>query len=143
MQVLTNEAKDSSRLFSFKPLDPSFCDRAKWMNEKFQLTLWCEHSAKPLTALNEPGSKQGGIELTLSREWLAKATPFLKILFKTLSLVAPVAVSATQLVMDDSTYAGIKEELDLGQKSLDFASKGGDPILDWQAKSDAPKCTTA
>ncbi|MBM0742777.1 leucine-rich repeat domain-containing protein [Phormidium sp. CLA17] len=139
MQMLTDEAKEGPRLFSFKPVDPGFFDRPKWMSAKFQLTLWCEHSVKPLTALNEEGSKQGIIELTLSREWLAKATPFLKILFKTLSLVAPVAVSATQLVMDDPTYAGIKEELDLGQKSLDFASKGGDPILDWQAKSDAPK----
>lgn len=63
----------------------------------------------------------------------------LKVIFKTLSLVAPVAASATNLIMDDATYAGVKEELDLAQKSLTLSSRGGDPLLDWQTKSDAPE----
>ena len=47
MQMLTDEAKDGPRLFSFKPLAPGFFDRPKWVSEKYQLPLWCEHSRKP------------------------------------------------------------------------------------------------
>ena len=139
MQMLTDEAKDGPRLFSFKPVEPGFFDRPQWISTKFQLTLWCEHSRSPLPILNPDNPKQGVYELTLSREWLTKAAPVLKIIFKTLSLVAPVATSATNLMMDDATYPGVKEELDLAQKSLTLSSRGGDPLLDWQTKSDAPE----
>ncbi len=139
MQMLTDEAKDGPRLFSFKPVEPGFFDRPKWISTKFQLTLWCEHSRLPLPILNPDNPKQGVYELTLSREWLTKAAPVLKVIFKTLSLVAPVAASVTNLMMDDATYAGVKEELDLAQKSLTLSSRGGDPLLDWQTKSDAPE----
>ena len=40
--------------------------------------------------------------------------------------------------MDDATYAGVKEELDLGQKSLDLVAKGGLPMLDKISETDAP-----
>jgi hypothetical protein len=126
MQMLTDEAKDGPRLFSFKPIDPGFFDRPKWISAKFQLTLWCEHARKPLPVLNPPGSKQGVYELELNRDWFTKAVPYFKLLTGTLSLVLPVAVSATQFVLDDATYKGIQEELDLGQKSLELGIKSSD-----------------
>lgn len=138
MQMLTDEAKDGPRLFSFKPVDPGFFDRPSWMSAKFQITLWCEHSRQPLTALNPPGSKQGVYELDLPRQWLVNAAPLLKIMSITLSLILPVAGSATQFILDDTTYSGIEEELDLGQKSVEFALKGSDLAVDWQLKTDIP-----
>ncbi|MDX2217385.1 MAG: COR domain-containing protein [Oculatellaceae cyanobacterium bins.114] len=137
MQMLTDEAKDGPRLFSFKPVDPKFFDRPKWISEKFQLTLWCEHSRKPLPALNPPGSKQGVYVLELNREWFTKAVPYFKLLTGTLSLVLPVAASTTQFMLDDATYKGIQEELDLGQKSLEFGIKGSNMAIDWQTKRDS------
>jgi GTPase SAR1 family protein len=134
MQMLTDEAKDGPRLFSFKPVDPGFFDRPKWLSEKFQLTLWCEHSRKPLPVLNPPGSKQGVYELELNREWFTRAVPYFKLVTGTLSLVLPVAASATKLVLDDATYKGIQEELELGQKSLESSLKGSDLAVDWQTK---------
>lgn len=136
MQMLTDEAKDGPRLFSFKPLDPGFFDRPKWISEKFQLTLWCEHARKPLPALNN-GSQQGVYELELNREWFTKAIPYFKLLTGTLSLVLPVAASTTQFILDDATYKGIQEELDLGQKSLEFGIKSSDIAMDWQTKRDS------
>ncbi len=62
--------------------------------------------------------------IELNREWFNRAVPYFQLVAVTLSLVLPVAASATQFVLDDATYNGIKEELDLGQKSLDFAMKG-------------------
>ncbi|MGF1519862.1 MAG: COR domain-containing protein [Nodosilinea sp.] len=135
MQMLTDEVKDGPRLFSFKPVDPGFFDRPKWISEKFQLTLWCEHALKPLPVLNE-GSQQGVYELELNREWFTKAVPYFKLVTGTLSLVLPVAASTTQFMLDDATYKGIQEELDLGQKSLEFGIKGSNIAVDWQTKRD-------
>ena len=139
MQMLTDEAKDGPRLFSFKPVDPGFFDRPQWISEEFQLTLWCEHSRRPLPALNPPGNKQGVYELKINRKWFTKAVPYFKLLTGTLSLVLPVAASTTQFMLDDATYEGIKKELDLGQKSLEFGMKSSNIAIDWQTKRDSPE----
>jgi Leucine-rich repeat (LRR) protein/GTPase SAR1 family protein len=136
LQTLTDEVKEGPRLFSFQPLDPGFFDRPKWVNQKFRLTLWCEHSRLPLPALNGKGDPRGIYELNLPREWFVKAAPFLKVLTGTLSLVLPVASSATKLIMDDASYKGIEKELDLGQKSIDSVIKGGEKVKDWLARRD-------
>lgn len=138
MQTLTDEARDGPRLFSFQPVDPGFFDRPKWINQKFRLTLWCEHSRLPLPALNREDGKRGVYDLTLPREWLVKAAPLFKVLTTTLSLVLPVASSATKLLLDDATYKGIEKELDLGQKSIESVIKGGEKIGSWLGESDAP-----
>jgi internalin A len=36
----------------------------------------------------------------------------------------------------DEAYKGIQEELDLGQKSLEFGIKGSNIAIDWQTKRD-------
>ena len=138
MQSLTDEAKEGPRLFSFKSVDPSFFDRPKWINQKFRLTLWCERSRLPLPELNGKGSVAGVYDLNLPREWFEKAAPFLKVLTGTLSLVLPVAASATKFVMDDTAYKGLEKELDLGQKSIDSVLKGGEKSGGWLSRSDAP-----
>ena len=138
MKTLTDEAKEGPRLFSFQPVDPEFFDRPKWINQKFRLTLWCEHSRLPLSELNGKGSKVGVYELNLPRDWFEKAAPFLKVLTGTLSLVLPVATSATKFVMDETAYKGLEKELDLGQKSLDSVLKGGAKSGAWLGRSNAP-----
>lgn len=139
MQALTDEAKEGPRLFSFEPADPGFFDRPKWISEKFRLTLWCEHSRLPLPVLNGEGDKSGVYELNIPRDWFVKAAPFLKVLAGTLSLVVPVASSATKLVLDDAAYKGIEKQLDLGQKSLDSVLKGGKVAGAWLGQGEAPE----
>lgn len=139
MQMFTDEAKDGPRLFSFMPIDPKFFDRPKWISAKFQITLWCEHSRQPLPVLNPAGSKQGIYELDLPREWFVKAAPLLKTMSVTLSLILPVAGSATKFMLDDTTYKGIEEQLDLGQKSLESVVKTSDLATTWQSKADKTK----
>ena len=138
IQMFTDEAKDGPRLFSFKPVDPKFFDRPKWISTKLQITLWCEHSRQPLPALNPNDPKKGVYELEVSREWFTKAAPYLKILSGTLSLVLPVAASATKLMLDEATYKGIEEELDLGQKSIESTLKGSDLATNLSTERDAP-----
>jgi Leucine-rich repeat (LRR) protein len=138
IQALIDEAKEGPRLFSFQPVALGFFDRPKWINEKFRLTLWCEHSRLPLSALNEKEDRRGIYDLNLPREWFVKAAPFFKVLTSTLSLVLPMASSATKLLLNDSVYKGIEKELDLGQKSIDSLIKGGEKIGIWLGQSDAP-----
>jgi Leucine-rich repeat (LRR) protein len=138
MQALTDEAKDGPRLFSFRPVEPGFFDRPKWMSEKFELTLWCERSRLPLPSLNGNGDKNGVYELTLPREWFVKAAPFFKVITATLSLALPVASAATKLVMDDTAYKGIEKQLDMGQKSIEATLKGGDLAGAWLAENNTP-----
>lgn len=75
---------------------------------------------------------------TAYTDWVVTAAPFLKLITGTLSLVVPVASSATKLVLDDATYKGIEEQLDLGEKSLDAVLKGGGKAGAWLGRSDAP-----
>jgi hypothetical protein len=138
MLALTDEAKEGPRLFSFEPADPGFFDRPKWLSAKFRVTLWCEHSRLPLPALNGKGDKRGVYELTVPRDWFVKAAPFLKLVTGTLSLVVPVASSATKLVLDEAAYKDIEKQLDLGQKSLDSVLKGGEKAGAWLGRCDAP-----
>jgi RocCOR-like putative regulator of kinase activity/DAPkinase-like Roc (Ras of Complex) protein/Leucine Rich Repeat (LRR) protein len=136
MQALIDEAKDGPRLFSFQPGEPGFFDRPKWLSQKFRLTLWCEHSRLPLPSLNGKGDRRGVYDLNLPREWFVKAAPFFKVLTGTLSLVLPIASSATKLVLDDASYKGIEKELDLGQKSVDSVLKGGEKVGGWLGGGD-------
>jgi hypothetical protein len=138
LRTLTDEAKDGPRLFSFEPIDPGFLDRPKWISEKFRLTLWCEHSRLPLPALNGEGDKRGVYELILPRDWVVEIAPFLKILASTISLVMPVAASATKLMLDEASYKGIEKQLDFSHKSLDSVLKGGEKAGSWLGRSDAP-----
>jgi hypothetical protein len=138
MQTLIDEAKEGPRLFSFQPIEPGFFGLSNWVNQKFRLTLWCEHSRLPLPALNGEGDRRGVYALSLPREWFVKAAPFFKVLTTTLSLVLPVASSATKLLMDEAAYKRIEKELDLGQKSIDSVLKGGEKLGSWLGRSDAP-----
>lgn len=141
MQTYLDEAKEGPRLFSFKPVNPDFCDKPKWLTAKFQLTLWCEHSRQPLPILNPDNPKKGVYELELNREWFTKATPYFKLLTGTLSLVLPVVASVTQFALDDATYASISEELNLGEKSLDFGMKASNLAIAQLEKQDSAEFT--
>jgi len=136
-QMLVDEAKDGPRLFSFQPIEPGFWHRPKWITARFKLTLWCEHSRRPLPVLNPENPQRGVYELELPREWLVRAKPFLKLMTTTLSLVLPVAGAATKLVLDDGAYAAIEEELELGQQTLEATTEGGSKLL--EGSSDAPE----
>ena len=138
MRTLVDEAKEGPRLFSFEAVEPGFFDRPSWISSKFRITLWCEHSRLPLPILNGKKDKRGVYELTMPREWVVRAAPFLKVMAGALSLIAPVAASATKLMLDDVSYKEIEKQLDLSQKSLEFAVKGGQGAGSWLSWADTP-----
>jgi hypothetical protein len=119
LQVLTNEAKEGPRLFSFFPVDRNKFNPKTWIREKFRLVLWCEHSRLPLPVLNNGDMKIGVYDLELEREWFKKASPYLKFLTGTLGMVLPVASSAVKLALDETAYKLIEEQLDFGKSIID------------------------
>jgi Leucine-rich repeat (LRR) protein len=138
MRTLVDEAKDGPRLFSFEPVDPGFLGKPTWISQTFRLVLWCEHSRLPLPVLNDKGDKRGIYEMSLPREWVVKAAPFLSLLSGALSLMLPVAASATKLMLNEASYKGIEKQLDFGQRSLDSILKGGEKAGIWLGQNDSP-----
>ena len=133
---LSDPAKDGPRLFSFEPVNRSRFDPRSWTKERFHLTLWCEHSKKPLSLLNGPGSRQGIIEIELTREWFKQAAPVLKFLTGTLSLILPVASAGVKFVMDEAAYKALENQLDFEQSIIDASLSGAEKSLDWLEGSD-------
>jgi len=119
LQVLTDEAKEGPRLFSFFPVNRNAFNPKTWIREKFRLVLWCEHSRLPLPVLNNGDMKKGVYDLELEREWFKKASPYLKLLTGTLGMVLPVASNAVKLALDETAYKLIEEQLDFGKSIID------------------------
>jgi len=128
MTVLTDVVKDGPRFFSFHPVEPGFLGKPKWIAAKFRLTLWCEHARLPLHVLTEDKSS-GVYEVELTRDWLTKSAPFLKILAGTLSLALPVASSSIKMATPD--FDSIEGELDFGKSVAHSLGKSSAMLGDW------------
>jgi len=138
LQVFTDEAKEGPRLFSMRPVDPNWLEAPKKLvSQKFRILLWCEHSQLPLFALNKEGDTRGIYEMDLPYEWVVKAAPYLKALTATLSLILPVASSATKLMLPETQYKAIENQLSFGKDVFDSMLKGSDKLTSWEDKSDA------
>jgi hypothetical protein len=137
LQVLTDEAKEGPRLFSFFPVDRSAFNPKTWIREKFRLVLWCEHSRLPLPVLNNGDMKKGVYDLELEREWFKKASPYLKFLTGTLGMVLPVASSAVKLALDETAYKLIEEQLDFGKSIIDATLGEGGKVSDFLGTADS------
>ena len=130
MQTMTDEGKDGPRLFSLEPVERSAFNPDGWVKKKFRVTLWCEHTRLPLPLLNK-NNDAGVYEFEVTREWFAKAAPFLKVLTGTLSLVLPVAASATKLALDEATYKVMEKQLDFGKNCATAMLKATGDTAEW------------
>lgn len=137
MQTMTDEGKDGPRLFSLEPVERSTFNPNGWVKKKFRVTLWCEHTRLPLPLLNKNGN-EGVYEFDVTREWFAAAAPFLKVLVGTLSLVLPVAASATKLALDEATYKGLEKQLDFGKASADAMLNATGKTTEWLSEKEGP-----
>ncbi len=133
---LSDPAKEGPRLFSFEPVQRSRFNPRNWTTAKFNLILWCEHSRIPVHLLNGHNSRQGIIELELTREWFKQAAPVLKILTGTLSLILPVASSGLKVALDKTIYDAMSDQLDFGKDIIDASLSGAEKAMDWFDGSD-------
>lgn len=136
LTTLTDPAKDGPRLFSFEPVDPGFWDKPNWIAQKFRLTLWCEHSCLPLTTLNPKDDLSGVYEIELTREWLKRASPILRLISVTLKLALPIAIPGTQLATNKTEFDIITKQLTFGIKSAESFLQGSEKIGEWLVDQD-------
>jgi hypothetical protein len=138
MRSLTDEAKDGPRLFSFLPVERTKFNPKGWVKMRFRVTLWCEHARLPLPLINKH-DRDGVYEFDVTREWFAKAAPFLKVLTGMLGLVLPVAASATKLAMEEDAYKAMENQLDFGKSCAEALLSAAEKSADWLGRSDAPE----
>ncbi|MEM7648126.1 MAG: COR domain-containing protein [Cyanobacteria bacterium P01_A01_bin.70] len=127
MQMGLDEARNGPQLFSLTPADTVFLDKPTWVTQKFQLTLWCEHSRKPLPALW--GTDRGSYPIERPREWLVKYGPALQTITRTLSAMLPVVAAMAKIAIPEDTYKEIEKGLDFGKELFGAALTGGEALV--------------
>lgn len=87
LQVVSTEVTDCPRLFTLELEESPWSDRIRFYENRYRLTLWCEHSGcwhpwEPATyQLHEP------------KEWFVKIGPYASLALRVLHLVVPPAGS--------------------------------------------------
>jgi len=79
--------------------------------------------------------KKGVYDLEFTHEWFAKATPYLKLVTSTLSLVLPVA-SSTLKVIDDTAFKSLQDQIGLGKDIIDTMAGEANAINEYMNKID-------
>jgi hypothetical protein len=131
LTTLTDPAKDGPRLFSLEPVDRSRFNPQTWTTEEFWLTLWCEHRRVPAPVLNEPGDTRGVFKVKITKAWVKRAAPVIKVVSTTLSLALRIAVPGTKLATDKTAYDAISEQLEFGVSTANMFIEGSEKIGDW------------
>jgi hypothetical protein len=137
---------DGPRLFSIVPVEqPGFFSTSKWTEARFRLSLWCEHSQRPLSLVDGLDSTRGVREVTFAKPLLQQALPVLKWMVAAgvwvkgaSALIAPeateTAVIASSVVLAEMTL--MKELLtDLEKAPVLPADAEEGPLgTEWPAK---------
>src|SRR6185436_16865873 len=84
------------------------------------------------------GTPRRGVPTLVQRRF-AKAAPFLKVLAGTLSLVLPVAASATRLALDEAAYKALENQLDFGKDCAEAMLSAAEKTAEWLAEKEGPE----
>jgi hypothetical protein len=89
LRAVSVEVSDCPRLFSLGQAPATGSRRIRFHQNHYQLTLWCEQSGywHPWLAAS--------YELDPPKEWFVEISPYVRLIFKTLQLVVPLAGSVT------------------------------------------------
>jgi len=86
-RVVGTEVKDCPRLFTLAEIAKRRLLRARFYQNHYRLTLWCEH----------PGYwhpwESATYDLDAPKDWFARIAPYATLVFRTLQLVVPLAGS--------------------------------------------------
>lgn len=133
IQMYADEARDGPRLFSIAPRVKGILSKPHWIAQTFQIMLWCEHSRMPLPVITGD-RKRGVYELELTRDWVKKTAPLMKLLSNTLGLVLPLAGTAVQAAIDSELQEKIEDQINFGlecaESMLEAKGEAGEWIND-------------
>jgi internalin A len=86
-RTLTIEVRDCPRLFTLSRKRPRLAGRARFHQEHYQLTLWCEHPGY------EHPWASATYDLDPPKQWFSRIAPYARIALRTLQLAVPVAAA--------------------------------------------------
>jgi Leucine-rich repeat (LRR) protein len=93
-----------------------------------RLSLWCEHAQLPLSVLRDD-PEAGVYDLSLPRQWLIRAAPYLKVGMTFLRTFVPIVPDGLDGVLSEAGRAMLGDQLKAAGESLE-------PILD---EADSPR----
>jgi hypothetical protein len=102
LKMVGTEVVDCPRLFLVRPHDQATWDPRRIWNSSYDLTLWCEEP-------NQEHSLEPPYNFGRSKEWWARAAPYVSIVGKTIALLAPIAGAVSGLTPE----ATLKNDFEL------------------------------
>ncbi|WP_211588584.1 hypothetical protein, partial [Allorhizocola rhizosphaerae] len=118
MNALDDPARDGPRLITVQR-EPGTVLEPGWTHVRIRITLWCEHSRRPLHLLdNDP--TVGVYVITVPKDWLIKAAPLLTAISRVLRSVLPLT-GLLDVALPDSakTWTAISDQLGDAEKTIE------------------------
>jgi Leucine-rich repeat (LRR) protein len=107
LRVVSAEITDCPRLMTLTQERRTGAKRARFYEDGYRLTLWCEH----------PGYWHPWIpasyELRRPKEWFARVGPYLSLVLRTLQLVFPITGPAADILLPSDQLAFAQKDLNL------------------------------
>jgi hypothetical protein len=117
LESLDDEVRRAPWLAGIDEL-PATVRRPRLTHVGLRLSLWCEHARLPLSVLrNDP--KAGVYELTVPREWLVKAAPYLRVGLTLLRTFTPIVGDGLDGVLSDAARQTLGDQLKAAGDSLE------------------------
>ena len=111
LRAVETEIADCPRLFVLAPAGTSGWRFSRIWQQRFVLTLWCEHPGQ------EHPQSDATYEFARPREWLDTVSPYVILIGRTLRLLVPVAGDVPGVVLPEHQLRHISHQLEL-MKSL-------------------------
>ena len=104
-RVVSAEVSDCPRFFTLGRKSPSLAERAEFYRDHYQLSLWCEHPG------HEHPWDAATYDLDPPKEWLVRIAPYVRLVFRTLQLVVPVATAIDVAALPSAQQADVQARL--------------------------------
>jgi internalin A len=107
LKILTQENRDTPRLFSLTPADRSAFLQKMDARSKMELTLWCE----------EPGvehiCQDAKYTFRPAKEWLEVAGPYINFVARLLGTIVPLTLASYATTLTEQQLKDVRTDLDL------------------------------
>jgi hypothetical protein len=115
LKALNEEAANGPRLFTLEDVGSRNSVNPAFL--RYRLVLWCEYSRKPLRLLDDD-AESGVYEVSIPREWLVKAAPWVRAVSRLLRAMLPVAIEGMRFDLDDQQWKALDEQAHLVRASI-------------------------
>ena len=116
LESLDDEVRNGPWLASVDALPRSVL-RPQVAQVSLRLSLWCEHARLPLSKLRDDPAA-GVYDLTVPREWLVKAAPYLRVALALLRTFTPIVGDGLDGILSETAREALGDQLKAAGDSL-------------------------